>query len=185
MKTCYLIHTALVVSFASTFLVGCSIRTVPLEEEQGVYEDGYYQEHDSLSPSLFYDTWQWSQYYQYYGYAPGLGYLPPYQMNIDPNPSDSYRTDEKPIQHAPAQTSVQGQGTAPNRRVGERRASSAFQQRINRSRRVHPNRLAASSKSDSNRFREQLRQRQRTTNTVDDDGDRKAQRRTIRRRAKR
>ena len=27
-----------------------------------------------------------------------------YRMNIDPNPNDSYRADEKPVQRAPAQT---------------------------------------------------------------------------------
>lgn len=181
MKPCF--HAVLVVSFAVMFLVGCSIRTVPLEEEQRVYEDGYYQEYDSFSSSFLYDTRQWSQYYQYYGYAPGLGY-PPYHTNIDPNPSDSYRTDEQPIQRAPAQKSVQG--TTPNRRVGARRAAATFEQRISRSRHVRLNRSVANSTDSRNRLREQLRQRprQRRTNTVDDK-DREGERRVPRRRARR
>lgn len=177
-------HAVLVLSFAAMFLVGCSIRTVPLEEERIVYEDGYYQEYDSRSPSFLYDTWQWSQYYHYYGYAPGLGHLPPYHMNVDPNPSDSYRADEKPVERAPAQTSVRGQGATPNHRVGEHRDSAAFQQRINRSRRVRSNRLAADTADSRHRLREQLRQRQRLTNAADDK-DREGQRRVTRRRARR
>ena len=32
-------HIVLMVSLAAMFLAGCSIRTIPLEEEQIVYED--------------------------------------------------------------------------------------------------------------------------------------------------
>ena len=167
-------HAVLVVSLAGVFLAGCSIRTIPLEEEQMVHEDGYYRGYDSLPPGFLYDTWQLSQYWQYYGDASGLGYL-----NIDPNPHDSYRTDEKPLQRAPAQASIQG--TTPNRRVNERQERT-----VNRSRHTDSNRLAGKSIDNRSRLRRQLEQRhrQRTTNTVDDD-DRKAQRRTTRRRAKR
>ena len=184
MRPRYLVYTVLIVSLAGVFLAGCSIRTVPLEEEQVVYEDEYYHEYDSLPPSVLYDTWQLSQYYQYYGYGPGLGYLPPYHMNLDPNPNDSYRADEKPVQRAPAQTSIQG--TTSKRRVGERRDPAAFQQRITRSRHARSNRLANDSTNDRRRVREQLRQRprQRGRDAVDDD-DRKTQRRTTRRRARR
>ena len=63
---------------------------------------------------FLYDTWQMSQYYHYYGSASDLGY----RMNIDPNPTDSYRADEKPVEHAPAQASIQA--STPNRRVEER-----------------------------------------------------------------
>ena len=173
-------HIVLVVSLAAMFLAGCSIRTVPLEEEQVVYEDEM-DIYDSLPPGFLYDAWQQSQYRQYYGDASELGY----QMNIDPNPNDSYRADEKPIQRAPAQTSIQG--TTPNRRVGERQDPTAFQQRVNRSRHARSNRLASESTDDRTRVRERLRQRhrQRTANTAEDDEDRKAQRRTTRRRARR
>ena len=176
-------HIVLMVSLAAMFLAGCSVRTVPLEEEQIVYEDEYYRGYDRLPPSVFYDTWQLSQYRYYYGVTSALGYPLPYQMNIDPNPHDSYRADEKPVQRAPAQAI---QGKTSNRRVGERRDPAAFQQRITRSRHARSNRLADDSTNDRRRVREQLRQRprQRTTNTVEDD-DRKAQRRTTRRRARR
>ena len=173
-------HIVLMVSLAAMFLAGCSIRTIPLEEEQIVYEDEM-DIYDSLPPGFLYDAWQQSQYRQYYGDASELGY----RMNIDPNPNDSYRADEKPIQRAPAQTSIQG--TTPNRRVGERQDPTAFQQRVNRSRHARSNRLASESTDDRTRVRERLRQRprQRTVNTAEDDEDRKAQRRTTRRRARR
>ena len=172
-------YTVLAISLAAMFLAGCSIRTVPLEEKQIVYEDEM-DIYDSLPPSFFYDAWQQSQYRQYYGDASELGY----RMNIDQNPNDSYRADEKPVQRAPAQTSIQG--TTPNRRVGERQDPTAFQQRVNRSRHARSNRLASESTDDRTRVRERLRQRhrQRTANTAEDDEDRKAQRRTTRRRAR-
>ena len=66
-------HTVLVGLLAAMFLAGCSIRTVPLEEEQMVHEDEYYRGYDSLPPSFLYDTWQMSQYYHYYGSAPEFG----------------------------------------------------------------------------------------------------------------
>ena len=171
-------HVVLVISLAAILLAGCSIRTVPLEEEQVVYEDEM-DIYDSLPPSFFYDAWQLSQYRQYYGDASEFG-----RMNIDPNPNDSYRADEMPLRHAPAQTSIQG--TTPNRRVGERQDPTAFQQRVNRSRHTRSNRLASESTDDRTRVRERLRQRhrQRTTNTEDDE-DRKTQRRTTRRPARR
>ena len=177
-------HIVLVVSLAAMFLAGCSIRTVPLEEEQVVYEDEM-DIYDSLPPGFLYDAWQQSQYRQYYGDVPELGYPPSFRLNIDPNPHDSYRADEKPVQRAPAQTSIQG--TTSNRRVGERQDPTAFQQRVNRSRHARSNRLASESTDDRTRVRERLRQRhrQRTTNTAEDDEDRKAQRRTTRRRARR
>jgi hypothetical protein len=108
-----------------------------------------------------------------------------YWMNIDPNPHDSYRADERPIQRAPAQTSIQG--TTPNRRIGERQDRTSTQRKVNRSRRARLNRLADDPTNDRTRVREQLRQRprQRTTNTAEDDEDRKAKRRTTRRRARR
>ena len=172
-------HIVLVVSLAAMFLAGCSIRTVPLEEEQRIYEDEV-NIYDSLPPGFLYDAWQQSQYRQYYGNESELGY----RMNIDPNPNDSYRAGEKPLQRAPAQTSIQA--TAPNRRVGERRDRTPTQRTVNRSRYARSNRLASESKDDRTRVREQLRQRhrQRTTNTEDDE-DRKAQRRVTRRRARR
>ena len=176
-------YTVLMISLATMFLAGCSVRTVPLEEEQRIYEDEV-DIYDSLPPDFLYDAWQLSQYRQYYGYGSELGYPPPYWLNIDPNPHDSYRADEKPVQRAPAQTSIQG--TTSNRRVGERRDSATFQQRINRSRHARSNRLAADSTDSRRRVREQLRQRprQRTADTAEDD-DRKTQRRTTRRRARR
>ena len=108
----------------------------------------------------------------------------PYRMNIDPNPHDSYRADEQPVQRAPAHTSIQG--STAKRRVGERRDQTKFQQRVNRSRHARSNRLVADSTEDRSRLRKQLqrRYRQRATNTADDE-DRKAQRRTTRRRARR
>ena len=174
-------YTVLVVLLAAMFLAGCSVRTVPLEEEPIVYEDEYYRGYDRLPPSLFYDTWQLSQYHYYYGATSGLGYPLSHRMNIDPNPHDSYRADEQPVQRAPAHTSIQS-----NRRVGERRDQTEFQQRVNRSRHTRSNRLAADSAEDRSRLRKQLRQRhrQRTTNAAKDD-DREAQRRTTRRRARR
>ena len=177
-------HIVLMVSLAAMFLAGCSIRTIPLEEEQIVYEDEV-NIYDSLPPGFLYDAWQRSQYRQYYGDVPELGYPPSFRLNIDPNPHDSYRADEKPVQRAPAQTSIQG--TTSNRRVGERQDPTAFQQRVNRSRYTRSNRLASESTDDRTRVRERLRQRhrQRTTNTAEDDEDRKAQRRTTRRRARR
>ena len=183
MRPRYLVYTMLVVSLAAMFLVGCSIRTVPLEEEQIVYEDEYYREYDRLPPSVFYDAWQLSQYRYYYG-ATSAGYPLPYHMNIDPNPHDSYRADEQPVQRAPVHRSIQG--TSANRRVGERRDQTEFQQRVNRSRHARSNRLAADSTEDRSRLRKQLRQRhrQRRTDTVEEE-DRKSQRRTTRRRARR
>ena len=179
-----LVYTVLMASLAAMFLAGCSIRTVPLEEERIVYEDGYYREYDRLPPSVFYDAWQLSQYRYYYGATSALGYPLPYQMNIDPNPHDSYRADEQPIQRAPAHRSIQA--PTPNRRVGERRDQTEFQQRVNRSRHARSKRLAADSTEDRSRLRKQLRQRhrQRRANAVEDD-DREAQRRTTRRRARR
>lgn len=178
MKPCF--HAVLVVSLVTMFLAGCSIRTVPLEEEQWIYEEEV-DIYDSLPPGFLYDAWQLSQYRQYYGDAPELGYW----MNIDPNPHDSYRADERPIQRAPAQTSIQG--TTPNRRIGERQDRTSTQRKVNRSRRARLNRLADDPTNDRTRVREQLRQRprQRTTNTAEDDEDRKAKRRTTRRRARR
>ena len=160
-------HLVLMVSLAAMFLVGCSVRTVPLEKEQIIYEDGYYHEYDSLPPSFLYDTWQLSQYYQDYGYASEFGYLSPHRMNIDPNPHDSYRADEKPVQRAPVQRSIQG--TSANRRVREHQNHSASQRLVSRSRHARSSRVAADSKADRNRFREQLRQRhrQRRTNAVE------------------
>ena len=171
-------HTVLVGLLAAMFLAGCSIRTVPLEEEQMVHEDEYYRGYDSLPPSFLYDTWQMSQYYHYYGSASDLGY----RMNVDPNPNDSYRADEKPVQGAPAQASLQA--STANRRVEERQDRTPTQRTVNRSRHTRSNRLASESTDDRTRVREQLRQRQRTTNTVKDD-DREARRRTTRRRARR
>ena len=171
MKLCF--YALLVISLAAMFLAGCSIRTIPLEEEQRIYEDEV-DIYDSLPPGFLYDAWQLSEYRQYYGDGSGLGYL-----NIDPNPNDSYRADEKPLQRAPAQTSIQG--TSSNHRVGEHQERT-----INRSRHTRSNRLADDSTEDGSRLRKQLQQRhrQRTTSTVDDK-DRKSQRRTTRRRAKR
>ena len=172
-------YTVLMISLAAMFLAGCSIRTVPLEEEQRIYEDEV-DIYDTLPPGFLYEAWQLSQYRQYYGDASELGY----RMNIDPNPHDSYRADEKPIQRAPAQQSIQG--STANRRIGERQDSSSAQRTINRSRHARSNRLASESTDDRPRVREQLRQRprQRTTNTAED-GDRKAQRRTTHRRTRR
>ena len=183
MRPRYLGYTVLVVSLAAMFLAGCSVRTIPLEEETIVYEDEYYRGYDRLPPSLLYDTWQLSQYRHYYGATSALGYPLPYQMNIDPNPHDSYRADEQPVQRAPVHTSVQG---TANRRVGAHRNQTEFQRRVNRSRHARSNRLAADSTEDRSRLRKQLRQRhrQRMTNTADDE-DRKTQRRTTRRRARR
>ena len=181
MKPCF--YTVLMISLAAMFLAGCSIRTVPLEEEQRIYEDEM-DIYDSLPPGFPYDAWQLSQYRQYYGDASELGYPPPFRLNVDPNPHDSYRADEKLVQRAPAQTSIQG--TAPNRRVRERQEDSPTQRTVNRSRHTRSNRLASESTDDRTRVREQVRQRlrQRTTNAADDD-DRKAKRRTTRRRARR
>ncbi len=183
MKPCYLVHAVLVISLTAMLLAGCSIRTVPLEEEQMVYEDEV-DIYDSLPPSFFYEAWQLSQYRQYYGDAPELGYPPPFRMNFDPNPNDSYRADEKPVQRAPVQTSIQG--TTPNRRVGERQDRAPIQRTVNRSRHTRSNRLADNSPDDRSRVREQLQQRprQRPTNAVEDD-DREAQRRITRRRVRR
>lgn len=183
MRPRYLGYTVLVVSLAAIFLAGCSVRTIPLEEETIVYEDAYYRGYDRLPPSLLYDAWQLSQYRHYYGATSALGYPLPYRMNIDPNPHDSYRADEQPVQRAPAHTSVQG---TANRRVGEHRDQTEFQRRVNRSRHTRSNRLTADSTEDRSRLRKQLRQRhrQRRTDTADDE-DRKAQRRTTRRRARR
>ena len=169
-------YIVLIVSLAGVFLAGCSIRTVPLEEEQRIYEDEV-DVYDSLPPGFLYDAWQLSQYRHYYGDVPELGYPPPFGLNIDPNPHDSYRADEKPIQRAPAQQSIQG--ITPDRRVKERRDHLRTQH-------TRSNRLASESTDDRRRVREQLRQRprQRTTNTEEDEG-RKAQRRTTRRRARR
>ena len=177
MKPCF--YTVLMISLAAMFLAGCSVRTVPLEEEQLIYEDEV-DFYDSLPPGFLYEAWQLSQYRQYYGDASELGY----RMNIDPNPHDSYRAGEKPIQRAPAQTSIQGQ--TPNRRVREHQDRTPTQRKVNRSRHARSNRLAAEPTTDRTRVREQLRQRphQRTTNTADDE-DRKSQRRTTRRRARR
>ena len=173
MKLCF--YPLLVILLAAMFLAGCSIRTIPLEEEQRIYEDEV-DIYDSLPPGFLYDAWQLSEYRQYYDDGSGLGYL-----NIDPNPNDSYRADEKPLQRAPAQTSIQG--TPPNRRVGERQPT---QRTVNRSRHTRSNRLADDSTEERSRLREQLQQRhrQRATRTVDDK-DRKSQRRTTRRRARR
>ena len=171
-------HTVLVGLLAAMFLAGCSVRTVPLEEEQMVYADEYYRGYDSLPPSFLYDTWQMSQYRQYYGSAPEFGY----RMNIDPNPNDSYRADEKPVQSAPAQTSIQP--STANRRVEERQDYGASERAVSRSRHARANRLASESTDDRTRVRERLRQRQRPTKTVKDD-DREARRRTTRRRARR
>ena len=169
-------YTVLMISFAAMFLAGCSVRTVPLEEEQRIYEDEV-DIYDRLPPGFLYDAWQLSQYRQYYGDAPELGY----RMNIDPNPHDSYRADEKPVQRAPAQTSTQG--TTPNHRVGERTRSGRT---AHRSRHTRSNRLANDSTDDRTHVREQLRQRprQRAPNT-EDDKDQETQRRTTRRRARR
>lgn len=184
MRPRYLIYTVLIASLAAIFLAGCSVRTIPLEEETIVYEDEYYRGYDRLPPSLLYDTWQLSQYRHYYGATSALGYPLPYRMNFDPNPNDSYRSDEQPVQRAPAHTSIQG--PTAKRRVGGRRDQNEVQQRVSRSRYARANRLTADSTEDRSRLRKQLRQRhrQRRTNTADDE-DRKAQRRTTRRRARR
>ena len=169
-------YAVLIISLAAMFLAGCSIRTVPLKEEQRIYDDEV-DIYDRLPPGFLYDAWQMSQYRQYYGDASELGY----GMNFDPNPHDSYRTDEKPVQRAPAQRSIQE--TTPNRRVGERRNRTSSQRTVNRSRHTRSNRLASESTDDRTRVREQVRQRprQRTTNTEDDE-DREARRRITRRR---
>ena len=171
-------YTVLTISLAAMFLAGCSIRTVPLEEEQRIHEDEV-DIYDGLPPGFLYDAWQLSQYRQYYGDGSGLGYL-----NIDPNPHDSYRADERPIQRAPAQRSIQG--TTPNRRVDEHRDRAPTQRTINRSRHTRSNRLASEPTHARSRVREQVRQRtrQRPASTEDDE-DRKSQRRTTRRRARR
>ena len=181
MKPCF--HAVLMISLAAMFLAGCSVRIVPLEEEQRIYEDEM-DIHDSLPPGFLYDAWQLYQYRQYYGDVPELGYPPPFRLNIDPNPNDSYRADEKPVQRATAQTSIQG--TTPNRRVRERQEDSPTQRAINRSRHARSNRLAADSTNDRTSVREQLRRRsrQRTTSTEDDE-DREPRRRPTRRRTKR
>ena len=181
-------YAVLMISLAAMFLAGCSIRTVPLEEEQIVYEDEYYRRYDSLPPSFLYDTWQRAQYHQYYGDASEFGYLPPTRLNIDPNPNDSYRAGEKPVQRAPAQTSIQP--ITPDRQssssVRETRNHDAFQRTVNRSRYARSNRLTSESIDRRIRVRRQLeqRRRQRTTNTEDDE-DREARRRITRRRARR
>ena len=181
MKPCF--HAVLMISLAAMFLAGCSVRMVPLEEEQRIYEDEV-DIYDSLPPGFLYDAWQLSQYRQHYGDVPELGYPPPFRLNIDPNPHDSYRADEKPVQRAPAQRSIQE--IIPNRRVGERRDRTPTQRTVNRSRYTRSNRLASESTDDRTRVREQVRQRtrQRTTNTEDDE-DREDRRRTTRRRTRR
>ena len=181
MKSCF--HAMLMISLAAMFLAGCSVRIVPLEEEQRIYEDEM-DIYDSLPPGFLYEAWQQSQYRHYYGDVPELGYPPPFRLNIDPNPHDSYRADEQPVQRAPAQRSIQE--ATPNRRVGERRDRTSSQRAVNRSRHTRSNRLASESTADRTRVREQLRQRyrQRTADTEDDE-DRKAKRRTTRRRARR
>ena len=178
MKPCF--YAVLVISLAAMFLAGCSIRTVPLEEGQRIYEDEV-DIYDRLPPGFLYEAWQLSQYRQYYGDIPELGYPPPFERNIDPNPHDSYRADEKPVQRAPDQTSIQG--TTPNRHVGERRDRTRSGRTANRSRHTRSNHLASESQDNRTRVREQSRQRQRTADTVDDDDD-EAQRRTTRRRAR-
>ena len=175
MKPCF--HAVLMIALAAMFLAGCSVRIVPLEEEQRIYEDEV-DIYDNLPPGFLYDAWQLSQYRQYYGDPSELGY----GMNFDPNPHDSYRADEKPIQRAPAQRSIQE--TTPNRRVGERRDRTSSQRAVNRSRHTRSYRLASESTDDRRRVREQSRQRQQMTNTEDDE-DRETQRRTTRRRARR
>ena len=171
-------YAVLVVSLAAMFLAGCSVRTVPLEEGQRIYEDEV-DIYDSLPPGFLYEAWQQSQYRHYYG----DGHEPDYRMNIDPNLHDSYRADEKPIQRAPAQQSIQG--STANRRIGERQDRTPTQRTVTRSR-TRLNRIASEPTDDRRRVREQLRQRprQRAPNT-EDDKDQEAQRRTTRRRARR
>ena len=181
MKPCF--YAVLIVSLAAMFLTGCSIRTVPLEEEQVIYEDEV-DFYDSLPPGFLYEAWQLSQYRQYYGDASQLGYPPPFGLNVDPNPHDSYRADEQPIQRAPAQRSIQG--TTANRRTGERQDSPSTQRTINRSRHARSNRLASESTNDRTHVREQLRQSpRRWTTNLEKDQDQEAQRRTTRRRTRR
>ena len=166
MKPCF--HAMLMISLAAMFLAGCSVRIVPLEEEQRIYEDEV-DIYDNLPPGFLYDAWQLSQYRQYYGDPSELGY----GMNFDPNPHDSYRADEKPVQRAPAQTSRQE--ITPTRRVEERRDRTRSGRTANRSRHTRSNHLASEAQDNRTRVREQSRQRQRqrTADIVDDD-DREA-----------
>ena len=178
MKPCF--HAVLMISLAAMFLAGCSVRVVPLEEEQRIYEDEV-DIYDSLPPGFLYEAWQLAQYRQYYGDPYELGY----GMSFDPNPHDSYRADERPVQRAPAHMSAQE--TTPTRRVEERRNRTRSGRTANRSRHTRSNHLASESQDNRTRVREQSRQhhRQQRTDIEEEDEDRETQRRTTRRRARR
>ncbi|MCZ6679237.1 MAG: hypothetical protein O7E52_18565 [Candidatus Poribacteria bacterium] len=204
MKSDQFLHAIVLGLLISTFSTGCSIRFAPLgqpqyeadqadyEREEAVYDE--YYPGGSPPPDFFYNTWQMSQYYRYAnerydgGHASGVGYLPSDRMNIDPNPNDSYRTDEAPVRRALSRRSLQPAEPQPqhNHRAEQRRNSALSQRTANRSRSAHANLSSAEQRNDGSDTRQRLKERRNQSDTgTKADEERQAQRRKVRRRARR
>jgi hypothetical protein len=199
-----LFRTITVSLLASAFLTGCSIRLVPLnqpvneaqadyERKEAVYEGYYPGGIGSLPPDFSYNAWHMSQYYRYaneevYGnYTSEFGYVPPYRMNIDPNPNNGYSVGEKPVQRAPTRGSVQPTDShRQNRhRTGQHRGNASFQRTVDRSRHAQANRPSSGNRENNGDTRRKLKQRHnRSDKNTRMDEDRETERQKIRQRAR-
>ena len=206
MKLCRLIHFVWIGLLASVFLAGCSIRAIPfdpsLDEEQAVSDEreaadygSYYSgTYDSLPPEFSYNAWQMAQYYRYAneppyaGYVSEFGYLPPERMNMDANPNDSYRSDEKPIRQAESQRSVQAAEAyrRSNRLDGGQQNNVSVQRTESRSRHEPSDSSTSPSQEKGRDVQQQLKQRRgQSDDSSMTDEEREAQRRKVRQRARR
>ena len=168
----------------SPFLMGCSVRLVPLdeappsyEEERAYYNEGYYRgEYGGPPPTFSQDIWHMSQYYQYVdGMRYGNYVSPPDRMNIDPNPNDKYNAGESPVRQAPTQRTAQS---------GNNRTAAGREESLTAQRAASRNRHASNTNDKERDVRQRLKRRRENERSTADE-EREVGRRKSRRRAQR
>ena len=173
MKTLFVVK---LLACALFLAAGCSVRPIPLDQsivEQDPareyatkYDGSYYSVGGISNPRFVADAWRMSQYYRD-GVSPNqllpypYGDQPPDRLNVDPNPYDSYRSNEAPILRAPAQNATQPTRNAVK---SERRARSS------RSSNWKRNRFVDRTGAKERQVRRSLKQRRQAEN-IDDVGE--------------